>query len=529
MVDFMAEKKYLKDEFETIFSKIRNNKNITLFRLGDGERSLILGKSVHAQEGWSAPSTVTPLGKALYNSLNIDADNVYYGVSCPCCDKSAYYWYSSNIKSKNITFANIFVNANYRRFIKEFETLTRDAIVIANHKGKNNKIGNLNVLKYYSVGDQCVDFFENKLDSLINDIITDFGTKKNILYVVSAGPLSEIIIHRLFENNPDNTYIDFGSSIDCYIHQKDTRPYTDSSSIFGKRNCWMYDAKTTDFDVSVVLTTYKKPDALNLQLAAITSQTLKPKEILLFQDGINGDYSINFNSSFLSKFDNIKIEKQNMGVWERFNFAKECTTSKYICMFDDDTIPGTKWLENCHSHMIEQEGVYGTVGIVLQKPENYPYGGFFRVGWHRPYHKVALVDFVGHSWFLKREWLSYMFDKTEEFQQFKYAAEDMCLSFKCKEHGINTYVPPHPYYDLEMWGSKPKFGMKFGNATTAISQNYDNCINMRNALSLYMKKGWKLVKNNKGYNIKKLNNAIKLDYKKFFIKKILRKLHLYNK
>ena len=213
-----------------------------------------------------------------------------------------------------------------------------------------------------------------------------------------------------------------------------------------------------------------------------------------------------------------------MGVWERFKFARDNAKTEYICMFDDDTIPGIHWLENCHYHMQENEGVYGTVGIVLKKPELYPYKGFFRVGWHRPYHKLARADFVGHSWFFKQEWLNYMFDRTEEFQTFKYAAEDMCLSFKCKQHGINTYVPPHPYDDLEQWGSKPKYGLKFGQASTAISQNYDNCMNMRNALDKYMKLGWALLKNDKNYNIEKLNNGIKLDYYKYFVKRVIRKI-----
>lgn len=525
----MSDKKYLCDDFDKIFSFIKNNENIVLFRMGDGERSLMLGKPVLAQEGWISPCEVTPLGKALYDTLDIMDDNVYYGISCPCCDKSAYYWFASNVKSKNITFANLFVNKNYPRFISEFEKLTRDAVVIANHAGKNNRIGNLTVLHYYSVGDQCVSFFENELDSLVEEIIKDFGDKKDILYAVSAGPLSEIIIKRLYQNNPNNTYIDFGSCLDKYIHQKDTRPYTNPKTVFGSRNCWMYNPETTDFDVSVVLTTYKKPDALSLQLEAINKQTLKPKEILLFQDGINGSYSINFKQELLEKFDNIKIAPENMGVWERFRYAKENAHSEYICMFDDDTIPGIRWLENCHSHMMEQEGVYGTVGIVLQKPEKYPYDGFFRVGWHRPYHKPARADFVGHSWFFKKEWLDYMFDGTEEFQKFKYAAEDMCLSFKCKQHGIETFVPPHPISDLEQWGSKPKYGMKFGNASTAISQNYDNCINMRNALAKYMEMGWNLVKDDKSYSIKKLNMGIKIDHAKYFVMKILKKFHLYKR
>ena len=516
------DKIFLKNSIDFFFEKIENGVNFTLFRYGDGERSIMMGKSVVAQEGWKAPNQVTSLGKSLSATLKLREENIYYGVSCPCCDLNAYYWYLSHIESKNITFANIFVNANYHVFKNKFMQLTRDAVVIANHCGKNKKIGSLNVLKYYSVGDSCIDFWENEATNLIEEIKKDFGDKRDLLYVLSAGPLSEPIIYELYKHNPQNTYVDFGSSIDFLIHDKDTRPYTNPQSEFGSRNCWMFNPKTTDFDVSVVLTTYKKPDALPLQLEALQKQSLKPKEILLFQDGISGSYSINFKKEILEQFDNVKIAPQNMGVWERFAYAKDNVKSKYVCVFDDDTIPGTRWLENCHYHMMQEEGVYGTVGILLEKPELYPYDGFFRVGWHRPNTKVAQVDFVGHSWFFKKEYLDYMFDNTEKYQTYKYAAEDMCLSFKCKEHGIKTFVPPHPYWDLEQWGSKPRYGIQYGNASTAISQNHDNCINMRNALSEYMDAGWSLCIKENARAVKLINKDIEWAKKKQFIKRVIR-------
>lgn len=513
----------LVNEYDRIFEKIKGNENFALLRYGDGERSIITGRAIRAQEGWTSPNMITSLGKALKETLNIIDDKVYYGISCPCCDRSAYYWYMSHINSRNITFANLFVNINYQRFKKDFETIYRDAIVIANHRGKGNRVGNLNVLEYFSIGDVCIKFWEEEASKLLSEIKEKYGMRENLLYVISAGPLAEPLISELYKSNPNNCYIDFGSSIDCYIHNKDTRPYTDSSSIYANKNCTMFDPTTTSFDVTVILTTFKKPDALAKQLDAIQSQTLKPKEVFLFQDGINENYTINFEKSFLNKFNDVKISPVNVGVWERFRYAKTAK-SEYVCIFDDDTIPGIKWLENCHYHMIHNEGIYGTVGIVLTKPEKYPYDGFFRVGWHRPCSILAKVDFVGHSWFLKKEYLNYMFDGTEKYQKYKYAAEDMCLSFKAKEHNIETFVPPHPYYDLELWGSKPKYGYRFGQASTAISQNYDNCINMRDALMQFIGDGWELIYTTEKSSLMKVNRQIKFQKNKQFIKKVFRKI-----
>ena len=155
-----------------------------------------------------------------------------------------------------------------------------------------------------------------------------------------------------------------------------------------------------------------------------------------------------------SKFDFIKISSENKGVWERFRFALQYAKSKYVCIFDDDTIPGCRWLENCMTEMLKQEGLYGTIGIVMEKPADYPkYNSYFRVGWDGQLNYTAEVDFVGHSWFLKKEWLKELFKAPNEIQKYKRAGEDMSLSYQLLKKGIKTFIPPHPKGNEEMFGS----------------------------------------------------------------------------
>ncbi|MDD4058895.1 MAG: glycosyltransferase [Bacteroidales bacterium] len=481
---------YLSDEYEKLWKKILKGENFAFLRHGDGERAIMEGRSVIAQEGWKAPNHVTKLGYDCLDALRLDDERVWYGISCPCCDPAAYYWYVSRIPSKNITFANIWVNSNYNLFIKSFNELKRDAIVIANYRAVNKQIGNLHVLQYYSVGDDCISFWETESENLLNSIKDDYGKRNNLLYIVSAGPMSGPIIAELFKNNPNNCYVDFGSSLDTYIHNKVTRPYMNKNSRYAKKQCWMYDPKTTNFDVTVVCNLYKRPDNLLKQLEAISNQTLMPKEILLYQDGISDDYKIELLSSLKDRFDKIKIVTENTGVWKRFEYAKNSASSSLICIFDDDTIPGKRWLENCYSCMQEREGIYGTVGIVMYNPKRYPYHGFIRVGWPGPNAKVTEVDFVGHSWFMKKECLDYMFDGTEAYQLFKYVAEDMCISVQCQKKGIKTFVPPHPYTNHDLWGSLPSYARVLGNSSQAVSLNNANYIKMNAAVSCYLRDGW---------------------------------------
>lgn len=481
----------LDNEFNRIWNLIECGENIAFLRHGDGERAIMEGRTVKAQEGWESPEYISQLGFACLKALNLIDSRVWYGISCPCCDSAAYYWYISRITTRNITFANLWVNSNYSKFIKSFENLEREAIVIANHRAQDKPIGKLKVLKYYPVGDDCISFWENDASDLLQRIKSDYGKRDNLLYVVSAGPMSGPIIAELFKNNPNNCYIDFGSSLDTYIHNKVTRPYMNKNNRYAKKQCWMYDPNTTNFDVSIVCNLYKRPDNLLKQLEAINNQTLKPKEILLYQDGISDNYKIELLSSLKDKFDNVKIATENTGVWKRFEYAKSAASYPLVCIFDDDTIPGNRWLENCYSCMQEREGIYGTVGIVMYNPKKYPYHGFLRVGWPGPNAKVTEVDFVGHSWFIKKEYLDSMFDGTEAYQSFKYVAEDMCISVQCQKKGIKTFVPPHPYTNHELWGSLPAYARVLGNSSQAVSLSNSNYIKMNTAISCYIRDGWK--------------------------------------
>lgn len=229
----------LDKEFDRFFDKIYNKENFTFLRYGGGERLIMSNLHVVGEDNWEIVSNER-FAKYLLQTLEINDERVWYGISCPCCDKISYLFYQTHITSKNISFANLFVNINYKRFKQYFENIQEDAILIANYKAKDKKIGNLNILKHYELQDDCNSFFDNGLNDFINNIKDDFGNKNNILYVVSAGPLSEIIIYELFKHNPNNRYIDFGSSIDFYFKESiELRPYTTQNNIYAQRNCYM--------------------------------------------------------------------------------------------------------------------------------------------------------------------------------------------------------------------------------------------------------------------------------------------------
>ncbi|MBQ7630720.1 MAG: hypothetical protein IJS81_11010 [Selenomonadaceae bacterium] len=227
----------LKDEYKKYWKKIVNGENFALVRYADGERALMTGKKIIGRDFWQAEQGLTVLGRDLKNSLGVVDKNFVYGISCPCCDSAAYYWYLRHLENCNVTFSNIWVNANFAQFWEDFHNLERDAVLITNYRGQGKSYGRLNVIKHYLVGDDCVNFWEQQGQALIQKIISEVGHEKNLLFAVSAGPLSELIIKALYENNPANCYIDFGSALDLITHGQSRASYVQSNSPTENKNC----------------------------------------------------------------------------------------------------------------------------------------------------------------------------------------------------------------------------------------------------------------------------------------------------
>lgn len=239
-------------------------------------------------------------------------------------------------------------------------------------------------------------------------------------------------------------------------------------------------------EITAILNGYKRPQFLKEQVEAIKNQTIKPKEIMLWiNDNDNFDKSI--TDGLITAHCN-----RNMGVWARFAFALNCTT-EYICIFDDDTIPGDMWFENCLNTMKTHEGLLGTVGLVYKNPNDYFQN--VRFGWPSSNPSTVEVDIVGHSWFFKREWLSTYWRELPP-EGLITVGEDMHFSYMIQKYlGLKTYVPPHPENNRRLWGSLK--GYELGSERNALSFNRVNLDLMNVYHRQLMSKGFKLVEHGK--------------------------------
>jgi len=223
--------------------------------------------------------------------------------------------------------------------------------------------------------------------------------------------------------------------------------------------------------ITVILNGYKRPDYLKIQLNAINNQTVKPESIMLWQN-LGAEFDPELTKNIIHTNSN-----HNFGVWARFAYALNART-EYVCIFDDDTIPSPKWLENCLTTIKTHNGLLGTIGVrFLSKTSYQP---IRRFGWaDNNNDEVVEVDIVGHAWFFRREWLKYFWMEMPDKDDSELVGEDMHFSFMLQKYaGIKTFVPPHPPNQLELWGSNSLFGWKMGQDGAAISMNHDNLSKM---------------------------------------------------
>lgn len=244
--------------------------------------------------------------------------------------------------------------------------------------------------------------------------------------------------------------------------------------------------------VTVVLNGYKRGYALEEQYNAIKNQTYKDISILLWANVIDNKL-YTFPQNVVNSCDSI-IANTNFGTWGRFTAALNAKT-KYIAIIDDDTIPGSKWIENCLNTISKHDGILTARGIIFDQmfERSYPSPQSYKpYGWCNPNPETLRVDMGCQSWFFEKNILRAFWAEMPETNPMNYG-EDTHISYVAQKYfGLFTYVPPHPEDDKELWGSNPETALKYGEDPAALSWS--------NEANLGMNRYWNFVRDN-GYRI----------------------------
>lgn len=257
--------------------------------------------------------------------------------------------------------------------------------------------------------------------------------------------------------------------------------------------------------ISVVLNVFKRSIYFEEQLKAVKKQSLAPIEILVWENG--EEYVPEEFREGLT----IARSDHNLGVWARFAYALNAK-GEFICVIDDDTIPGANWLENCHATIIKTPGLLGTRGLTFENALTYSLNR--DTGLYGPNNYVEKVDIVGHSWFFRKEWLSQFWAEFDHKFDSPFAGEDIHFSYALQKNlNLPTLVPPHPIGRPELWGSQPALAQKYGVGPESISKSKESLIRFEEALQHYRKLGFKTLNESQHLKSKYPNFIYKLTQK----------------
>jgi hypothetical protein len=222
------------EEIYKIFDKFKKGNPFCFSKYADGEWAIISNDYLNNREFEFSKNTPIFYKQKLIESIKYKDINYYIGTCCPCCngDRAQKMREFSDQNEENMTFANIFVNANYpiykETFLKSYRNY--DVHLVANER---SKIENLpfKIEKFYPVSFSA---WVNNY-SLIEQIKQQNLTNK--LFLFCAGPFGNLLAHQLYEINKKNIYLDIGSTLNPWLQSEGFKRDYYMKGYFSERKC----------------------------------------------------------------------------------------------------------------------------------------------------------------------------------------------------------------------------------------------------------------------------------------------------
>jgi hypothetical protein len=235
--------------------------------------------------------------------------------------------------------------------------------------------------------------------------------------------------------------------------------------------------------VTVVLNGFKRQKTLPAQITALKNQTYKIDRIMYWnlksdKPEFQPDYA-------LLKKEGIEYAEtsHDYGVWGRFTFALN-TNTDFICMMDDDVIPGPGYIQNCMETYEKQPGILGMMGTVIVEENR----KWMQYGWRDLNNrKPVQVMYLYQSHFFPRNVLQAFWSELPNWEIVcnRRIGEDMHIAYVAQKYfKLNTYVVPHPKDNKNIWGNI--IGDTFGEDEHAVHLSHNK--NMLTYLNFLIKK-----------------------------------------
>ncbi|MEM7379450.1 MAG: hypothetical protein AAF460_18340 [Pseudomonadota bacterium] len=234
----------------TFNARLRSRTHFALTRFGDGEMHIINGTAIDLSAKLHGEHRYQP-GEAdgerqrerLRASMRYQHPDYFVGIACPCCVGLAQFrtlQAGSGQAESQLTWANVFVNANYATFRSDTLAAIADwptPPLLIGHQAADPAGLPFPVAAHVKTGGNA---WIQDCDRVLDEVEAVFSAQGAVdrLLLVCAGVLSNIVIAELHAAHPHNTYLDLGSTLDVDLGLGETRKYLRSGRSLSKVCVW---------------------------------------------------------------------------------------------------------------------------------------------------------------------------------------------------------------------------------------------------------------------------------------------------
>lgn len=240
--------KNFEDDFYTLLDLLKKGEPFAFNRFSDGELYILQNKELildatqvkvgrEITEGIYQSEDFKrfhPKEHSFYRDRLVDAfkftkRNYFKGLSCRCCVGEASFQWQLDFHGeydRNFTWANLFVNGNYPKFIHEMYPVFNEykTVFVCNEKA------DLTVLPFL-VKDFRVGYNAMVQDYGMIEEIKNWISENDVagyLFLFAASAFSKMAIHQLYEFCDRNTYLDIGTTLNPFMNMRIDRTYLKS-------------------------------------------------------------------------------------------------------------------------------------------------------------------------------------------------------------------------------------------------------------------------------------------------------------
>jgi len=225
--------------------KLNNKENFAFTRYSDGELYILKGLELKLSNGTIQigdkeqygpyqsqefkhfdPKIHNEFRDKLIEAFQFKSENYFKGISCRCCMPEEDFKYQLELHGgddDSLTWSNLFVNANYYKFVFEILPIfySRKVVFVGHHDADISKLPY--VVKDFRVGYNAMINDYNVINEMKewikqNDI-------KDHIFLFSASTFSNLAIYELFKEFKNNTYLDIGTCLTPMMNMPTERHY----------------------------------------------------------------------------------------------------------------------------------------------------------------------------------------------------------------------------------------------------------------------------------------------------------------